>query len=94
MDALLNAPDQKTTQGKRDYALLLFLYNTGARADDAAQLTVADLNIANAPKRDISIVDIRGKGNKLRRCPLWQQTTDELLKLIDKRGTSTNVFLN
>ena len=38
MDGLLNAPDQGTAQGRRDYVLLLFLYNTGARADEAAQL--------------------------------------------------------
>lgn len=94
MDALLNAPDQKTFQGNRDYALLLFLYNTGARADEAAQLIVADLNIASVPKRDFSTVVIKGKGNKLRRCPLWEQTTNELLKLIDKKEPSTNVFLN
>lgn len=94
MDALLNAPDQKTTQGKRDYALLLFLYNTGARADEVAQLIIADLNIANATKRDFSTVIIKGKGNKLRRCPLWQQTAVELLELIDKRALSANVFLN
>ena len=37
MDALLNAPDQSTDQGRRDHALLLFLYNTGTRADEAAQ---------------------------------------------------------
>jgi integrase/recombinase XerD len=29
MDALLNAPDQCTAQGRRDHALLIFLYNTG-----------------------------------------------------------------
>jgi integrase/recombinase XerD len=34
MDALLNAPDRSTDQGKRDYAILLFLYNTGTRADE------------------------------------------------------------
>ena len=42
MDGLLNAPDQGTAQGRRDYVLLLFLYNTGARADEAAQLLVSD----------------------------------------------------
>lgn len=31
MDALLAAPDCATDQGRRDHALLLFLYNTGAR---------------------------------------------------------------
>lgn len=94
MDALLNAPDKQTEQGNRDYALLLFLYNTGARADEAAQLTITDLNIAHAKKRDLSTVLIRGKGNKLRRCPLWQQTVNELSLLILNRDQSEHVFLN
>lgn len=94
MDALLKAPDQTTAQGKRDHIALLFLYNTGARADEIAQLTIDDLDIVCAPKRDISIVTIRGKGNKLRRCPLWQQTTAELIKIIAGRDASQNVFIN
>ncbi len=94
MDALLNAPNKKTEQGKRDHAVILFLYNTGARADEAAQLTIADLNIAHAKKRDLSTVLIRGKGNKLRSCPLWQQTVDELESLILNREQSEHVFLN
>jgi hypothetical protein len=32
MDALLAAPDCRTAQGRREHALLLFLYNSGARA--------------------------------------------------------------
>jgi site-specific recombinase XerD len=32
MKALLAAPNRQTAQGVRDHALLLFLYNTGARA--------------------------------------------------------------
>lgn len=94
MDALLNAPNKNTSQGRRDYALLLFLYNTGTRADEAAQLTINDLDIANALKRDFSTVLIRGKGNKLRRCPLWQNTTGELLNLIKDRSENEHVFLN
>ncbi|MDX8535848.1 hypothetical protein RFM41_33235 [Mesorhizobium sp. VK25A] len=35
IDHLLAAPDRRTEQGRRDYALLLFLYNTGARASEA-----------------------------------------------------------
>ena len=31
IDALLAAPDQSVSQGARDHALLLFLYNSGAR---------------------------------------------------------------
>src|SRR5262245_4250520 len=76
MDALLNAPDRQTPQGRRDHALLLFLYNSGARADEAAQLTIADLQIASVPQRHPSLVTLHGKGNKLRRCPLWVQTVE------------------
>jgi len=94
MDALLNAPDKQTDQGKRDHALLLFLYNTGARADEAAQLKIADIHIPNVPKRDLATVLIRGKGNKLRRCPLWQQTAHELSIFIPGRNPSEHVFLN
>jgi len=94
MNGLLNAPDKNTFQGNRDYALLLFLYNTGARADEAAQLTIADLNIAHAQKRDLSTVLIRGKGNRLRRCPLWSQTVNVLTPLIQNRSQPEHVFLN
>lgn len=94
MDALLNSPNQQTEQGKRDYTLLLFLYNTGARADEAAQLIIENLNMPHAQKRDLSTVLIRGKGNKLRRCPLWQQTVNELSSLISGRDPSEHVFLN
>lgn len=93
MDALLNAPDQSTDQGHRDHALLPFLYNTGARADEAAQTTILDLALAHS-SRDHSLVQIRGKGNKIRRCPLWLQTVGELASLIAARQTSAHVFLN
>ncbi len=94
MDALLGASESATPQQCRDHALLLFLYNTGARADEAAQLTIANLDLAHAPRSDHSSVVIRGKGNKLRRCPLWPQTVNEITPLIEGRGPSEYVFLN
>ena len=48
MDALLATPDLTTAQGRRDHALLLFLYNAGARADEAAQARIGDLRIPQA----------------------------------------------
>src|SRR5215510_14510365 len=93
MDALLSAPDQSTDQGRRDYALLLFLYNTGARADEAAQVRIADLFLAHV-SRDHSLVQVRGKGNKIRLCPLWTNTVVELSFLIGNRPATDHVFLN
>ncbi|MCI0462156.1 MAG: site-specific integrase [Gemmataceae bacterium] len=94
MDALLAAPDRSTAQGRRDHALLLFLYNTGARADEVAQGCIADLDLGQTPSRDPSSILIHGKGNKLRRCPLWTKTVHELLPLVRGRAPTESVFLN
>ena len=94
IDALLAAPDRNTAQGRRDYVLLLFLYNTGARADEAAQLSIDDLNLAHPPQSDHSSVQIHGKGNKQRLCPLWPHTASELTALIEARAPTEHVFLN
>jgi integrase/recombinase XerD len=78
MDAVLAAPDPSTAQGRRDHALLLFLYNTGARADEVAQARIEDLTLPQVADRDLASVLIRGKGNKARRCPLWPRAAREL----------------
>ena len=49
MDALLDQPDRHTRLGVRDHALLLFLYNSGARADEAAKLTIGNLQVTAHP---------------------------------------------
>jgi len=94
LDALLKAPDRRTPQGRRDYAVLLFLYNSGARAGEVAQVRIGDLDLSAASSRDASFVVLRGKGNKYRRCPLWPRTVDELRPLIGGRAASEHVFLN
>ena len=90
----LATPDLTTAQGRRDHALLLFLYNTGARADEAAQARIEDLSLPQVPDRDLASVLIRGKGNKPRRCPLWAQTVRELTVLVRGRAPTEHVFLN
>jgi integrase/recombinase XerD len=94
VDALLAAPDTATAQGRRDHALLLFLYNSGARADEAAQVQIGDLTFPQVTDRDLASVLIRGKGNKRRRCPLWAQTACELAALVQGRDPGERVFLN
>jgi integrase/recombinase XerD len=88
MDALLAAPDRRSVQGRRDYALLLFLYNTGARASEAAQLKIADVDLHGA------CVKITGKGTKQRLCPLWRATVIELAALLGHRLPKESVFIN
>ncbi len=88
IDALLASPDPRTAQGRRDYALLLFLYNSGARADEAAHLTIGDVDSHS------SSVSILGKGCKQRQCPLWPDTVRELNILAAQRPSQERVFLN
>jgi len=89
MDALLNQPDRRTSLGVRDHALLLFLYNSGARADEAAKLTVGNLQLGTSPS-----VRLHGKGNKFRTCPLWPTTGTSLSRLVAERDKSGSVFLS
>ena len=92
MDTLLAMPDRRRPQGRRDYALLLFLYNTGARASEAATVKVGDLAL------DASLsVRLLGKGRKTRICPLWSHTVDVLHEILATRiegPKDAPVFLN
>lgn len=92
IDAILAAPDQSRAQGRRDYALLLFLYNTGARASEAAGLLRGALDLGTSP-----FVRVVGKGSKPRVCPLWPYTAKVLGSLPALRGAlapDAPVFLN
>ena len=92
LDALLATPDRRRRTGQRDYALLLFLYNTGARADEAAHLTRGALELGRPAS-----VRILGKGRKTRLCPLWDHTAQVLRALLGDRlngPAETPVFLN
>lgn len=61
----------------RDRALLLFLYNTGARVQEVADLRVGHLDLSEHPR-----VRLHGKGDKWRACPLWGQTAELLRALV------------
>jgi site-specific recombinase XerD len=80
IDALLAVPDRRRPQGQRDYVLLLFLYNTGARATETAELAVGAVALDMAPS-----VRFLGKGRKTRRCPLWPHTAKALRGLLGAR---------
>jgi integrase/recombinase XerD len=88
IDALLAAPNRSSSQGVRDHALLLFLYNSGARVSEAASLRIGDIDW------HAKSVRIMGKGAKERRCPLWATTIEYLRHLVGAQSQDTHVFLN
>jgi integrase/recombinase XerD len=93
LEALLSVPDRSQAVGQRNYLLLLFLYNSGARVSEATELRIADLDLNGGPG-GTATVRIKGKGSKTRRCPLWERTATEMRRLIDGRAPAEKVFLN
>lgn len=93
MQALLAAPTSSTVAGLRDHALLLFLYNTGARVQELTDVQAADLHLGR-PRQ----VLLHGKGKKERIVPLWADTARALRNLLDEAqialGSDRKVFLN
>ncbi len=74
---LLAQPDQTLRDGARDHALILFLYNTGARVGELLSLKGRDLQLARP-----YLVRLQGKGDKTRICPLWAETSHALKRLL------------
>lgn len=66
----------------RDRTLLLFLYNTGARVQEVADLRHKNLELDGQPR-----VQLHGKGDKWRVCPLWKETAASLKQLLAELAT-------
>lgn len=79
--AVLSAIDRATSEGRRDYALLSLLFNTGARVSEIVDLKANDLTLASPPS-----VLFHGKGRKQRRCPIWPETARLLRRLLEEIG--------
>jgi integrase/recombinase XerD len=74
---LLSQPDLRKPREWRDHALLLFLYNTGARISEALSLRWRDVHLVR-PRQ----VHLHGKGRKDRILPLWPDTGRALRRLL------------
>jgi site-specific recombinase XerD len=79
--AILDAPDRELAYGRRDHALLLTLFNTGARVQEVLDVRPVDLQLVRPLQ-----IRLRGKGRKERLCPLWPQTAKILSALLAERG--------
>jgi site-specific recombinase XerD len=91
IEAILAQPDRKCLQGQRDHALLSFLYNTGARIQEALDVCPAAIRF-DTP----SCVRLLGKGRKERICPLWPETVALLKALLRRqpRADHEPLFVN
>jgi site-specific recombinase XerD len=94
LETLLEQPATSTADGFRDLAILTFLYNTGARAQEAADARLSWFDFADRT------VTITGKGQKTRLTPLWPSTVRLLKRYKEKHrrrphpAASDRFFIN
>ena len=70
INQLLDAPDCKTPQGKRDKTILELLYATGLRISELTNLELSQIDLNRG------IIKILGKGGKERIVPIGQTALD------------------
>jgi len=91
--AILDSIDTTPLIGLRDKALIQLLYNTGARVQEIADLTLSDLRF-DSP----ATATLTGKGRKTRTIPLWEETVQHIQAYLQAREHegihSAHLFLN
>ena len=84
MGAMLAAVSPQRQDYLRDRALLLTMFNTGARVQELLDVRASDLQLDRP-----TWVRLRGKGRKERLCPLWPETANALRTLLGATPAST-----
>ncbi|MEW5815612.1 MAG: tyrosine-type recombinase/integrase [Spirochaetota bacterium] len=78
---LLSQPDITTPNGRRDHAVLVFLYDSAARVQELINLTVRDIRLEQP-----TTVTLHGKGRKTRIIPLSTKTASIMEQYLKERG--------
>jgi integrase/recombinase XerD len=81
IQAVFASVDRTNADGRRDYLLLVTMFNTGARVQEVVALCIRDLQLDALPQ-----VRLYGKGRKERWCPLWPQTAELLRAWLHESG--------
>lgn|SRR3990167_7987050 len=92
IQAVLSAVDRSNQDGRRNYILLITMFNTGARVQEILNIRLRDLQLIKPYQ-----VRLLGKGRKERICPLWMKTAKLLKEMIGERNDiapGDPIFLN
>lgn len=81
-EILLSMPDSSSKKGLRDLAIVAVLYECAARVQELIDLTISNLHIMNGSP----YIELRGKGNKLRKIPIAEGVSDILKMYVDAYG--------
>jgi len=94
IEALLSAPDIKTSSGLRDKAMLELLYACGLRVSELVNILLTELSMTEG------VIRVTGKGSKTRLVPMGEEAVDWIKKYINegrkdilKQQTSKYLFI-
>lgn len=90
IDVLLQACDVVTVVGRRDYLMILLLYNSGMRISEMLSLRGRDAQVIGNSQGYLRIM---GKGRKERTVPLWQNTIKSLTAFMEEHDIQDQDFL-
>lgn len=79
--SVLDSVVRTTQDGRRDYAILSLMFNTGVRVQELIDLKANDFHLSKPFS-----VRIFGKGRKERICPIWPETAHLLRQFLEERG--------
>ncbi len=91
VEAILAVPDHTCWGGQRDYALLLTMYNSGARVSEIVDLRRDQVHFGTS-----TYLELHGKGRKDRTVPLWRDTARVLERWFEhfEAGSGPAAFPN
>lgn len=85
LKCILEEPDVIRKKGRRDFAIMAVLYDTGARVQELISLKTADVRLESP-----ATVTLNGKANKRRCVPIMQKTKKLLDSYMTERGLLKN----
>ena len=89
MEAIIATADLSTVEGRRNYSILLLMFNTGCRVSELTGMLHEQIQPGPLPH-----VRILGKGRKWRTVPLWERTVAAIeITMRDRRDDNPSLFL-
>ena len=86
IQVLLAQADTDARSGRRDLTMLSLLYDTGARVQELADLTIGDVRLSSP-----TVIRLTGKGNKARLVPIMAPTEKLLRKYLEEHDPNYSI---